>query len=149
MDDDDCRAKAGSFSPPAVGWVRATPRKAARIAAWPWRSFLVRWPVVELTGLTFSIGFGEKKIELSRRCVTFHLFRPQSVIACANPRSQPAKIRRGKLLHRPLNFLNRAHDGKLPDLRKRFKRGLTHARAMRSSAGRFQNGSFASVSIEA
>lgn len=104
---------------------------------------------MELTGLPFGVGFGKKKIQFSRLCVAFHLFRPQSVIACANPRSQPAKIRRGQPLHRLLNFFNRARDAKLTDLRNRFKRGLTPARATRSSAGRLQNDPFAGVSVEA
>src|ERR1017187_8956273 len=121
MDDEDCHARAGNFLRPADGWVQATPHRVSKTAAWLGKSFLVGRPVMKLTGLAFSLGFSEKKIQFSRCRVALHLPRAQSVITRADPRSEPGKFRRGKLLGGLFDFFNRAHGDKLTDLRKGFK----------------------------
>jgi hypothetical protein len=70
---------------------------------------------MERTGLMVSGGFIEKKIKLAGRSVGVNLPFPKVMVACANPRSQPVKIRRGEPLGGLFNFFHRIHGRKVFD----------------------------------
>jgi len=90
---------------------------------------------MKLTGLAFGLGFGEKKIQLPRCLVALHLPRPQGVITRADPRGEPGKFRRGKLLGGLFDFFNLAHGNKLTDSRNRFKLDSILLRLCRNRLG--------------
>jgi hypothetical protein len=63
-----------------------------------------RPPIAQLTGSAFAIGFLEKEIELSTRCVGFHLLVPRGVVLFSNKLCQFGQFFRRKLAYRALNF---------------------------------------------
>lgn len=83
-----------------------------------WKSFLCGRPVVELTGLTFDGGFIEKKIQLARGRIALQLLLPKIVVAFADPRGQPVKVRRSKLRCCQFDFFHRSHGHKLVEMPK-------------------------------
>src|ERR1041385_28975 len=82
----------------------------------PW-SLLVKSPKAarRFGGHVFFVGqsWSWPALRSASASVAPHLLRPDLMVARADPRGQPGKLRARQLLRRPLNLFNRAHGHKL------------------------------------